>query len=276
MKLSFSSLGCPNWDIKTIVEFAKRYKYDGVELRGAGRTHISPEISILEKREIKSIFEDNGIEICCISAYTRFSSPIKEERESNIDTLVRYCELAKEMGAPIVRSFIGDIPDGVTESEWTDYIPEALHTVGEKIKGLGVDVVIETHDYFSRGELVARLIEKSKSENIKALWDVLHPYRNGEEPEKTLDHLRNYLRHIHIKDAKMVGRDWRLVLPGDGDIPLLKIISLLKGIGYNGYLSFEWEKMWHPEIEEPEVAFLRYIEYMHSVLYNNLKTMEEL
>lgn len=272
MKLSFSTLGCPNWDIKTIVESAKRYGYNGVELRGADRKHISPEIPIPERREIKSIFEDNGIEICCISAYTRFSSPVKEEREGNIDTLVRYCELAKEMGAPIVRSFIGDIPEGVSESEWSKYIPEALHAVGEKIKGLGIDVVIETHDYFSKGELIAKLIEKSESESIKALWDVLHPYRNGEEPEKTVDYLKNYLSHIHMKDAKITQEGWHLVLPGDGDIPLVKIVSLLEDIGYNGYLSFEWEKMWHPEIEEPEIAFPRYIEYMRSVLYNNLKS----
>ena len=40
--------------------------------------------------------------------------------------------------------------------------------------------------------------------------------------------------------------------------------SGLRGIGYAGYLSFEWEKRWHPEIEDPEVAFPRYIEYMRA------------
>jgi len=29
-------------------------------------------------------------------------------------------------------------------------------------------------------------------------------------------------------------------------------------IGYKGFYSFEWEKRWHPEIEEPEVAFAQY------------------
>lgn len=266
MKLSFSTLGCPNWDIKRIVEFARKYKYDGVELRGAGRQHISLEVSPLERREIKNLFGENGIEICCISAYTRFSSPVKGERESNINTLVKYCELAEEMGSPIVRSFIGNIPEGVKETDWLRYIPEALHSVGEKIEGLGVDVVIETHDYFSTGKLIAQLIKRAESNNIKALWDVWHPYRNGESPEETIGYLKNYLRHMHIKDAKIIQEDWQLVLPGDGDIPLKKIISLLKNIGYTGYLSFEWEKMWHPEIPEPEIAFPRYIEYMRSII----------
>jgi hypothetical protein len=30
---------------------------------------------------------------------------------------------------------------------------------------------------------------------------------------------------------------------------------LLVEHGYRGYYSFEWEKVWHPEIEEPEIAF---------------------
>ncbi|MGC8972409.1 MAG: sugar phosphate isomerase/epimerase family protein [bacterium] len=266
MKLSFSTLGCPNWDIKKIVDFARRYGYNGVELRGAGRQHISLEISPLERREIKNLFEDNGIEICCISAYTRFASPIKEERDMNVEALVRYCELAKEMGSSIVRSFIGDVPKDVSELDYMSYIPEALHKVGEKIENLGIDVVVETHDYFSTGRLISEIIKKTKSRNIKALWDVWHPYKSGESPRETLEFLKPYLRHIHIKDAKKLDDSWQLVLPGEGDIPLVEIINLLKEVDYIGYLSFEWEKMWHPEIPEPEIAFPRYIEYMRSIL----------
>lgn len=266
MKLSFSTLGCPNWDIRRIVEFARRYRYDGVELRGAGRQHISLEISSLERREIKTLFEDNGVEICCISAYTRFASPVKEERDMNVETLIRYCELAKEMGSGIVRSFVGDVPKDVSESDYMNYIPEALHNVGERIKDLGVDVVIETHDHFSTGRLISEIIKKAESENIKALWDVWHPYRSGESPKETIEYLRPYLRHMHIKDAKKLDDSWQLVLPGEGDIPLVEIINLLKEAGYNGYLSFEWEKMWHPEIPEPEIAFPKYVEYIRSVL----------
>lgn len=265
MKLSFCTLGCPNWDIKKIVQFAKMYDYDGVELRGAGRQHISLEFSSQERREIKKLFEDNGIEIACISAYTRFASPIEAERKMNIETLVQYCELAKEIGAPIVRSFIGDVPVGVKEEDYMSYIPESLSEVGERIASLGVNVVIETHDYFSTGKLISMLIERINNKDINALWDVWHPYRMGESPEETLNYLKADLRHTHIKDAKKIDDNWQLVLPGEGDIPIKKIVELLKEINYNGYLSFEWEKMWHPEIEEPEVAFPRYIGYMKSI-----------
>jgi len=31
-------------------------------------------------------------------------------------------------------------------------------------------------------------------------------------------------------------------------------VEALDKLNYSGYISFEWEKYWHPEIEEPEIA----------------------
>jgi sugar phosphate isomerase/epimerase len=45
------------------------------------------------------------------------------------------------------------------------------------------------------------------------------------------------------------------VLTGRGEVPVKGQIEALARIGYTGFYSFEWEKRWHPEIAEPEVAF---------------------
>ena len=44
------------------------------------------------------------------------------------------------------------------------------------------------------------------------------------------------------------------MLLGEGEVPAREIVRLLVAEGYQGYLSAEWEKKWHPEIEEPEIA----------------------
>ena len=44
-------------------------------------------------------------------------------------------------------------------------------------------------------------------------------------------------------------------LPGTGQLDLKKLLSLILGTGYDRYLSFEWEKKWEPDLEEPEIAF---------------------
>jgi hypothetical protein len=48
------------------------------------------------------------------------------------------------------------------------------------------------------------------------------------------------------------------VLTGTGEVPVERQIVALAKTGYAGYYSFEWEKRWHPEIEEPEVAFAQF------------------
>jgi hypothetical protein len=40
---------------------------------------------------------------------------------------------------------------------------------------------------------------------------------------------------------------------------------LVKG-GYRGYFSFEWEKVWHPEIADPEVAIADYAQVVTGYL----------
>jgi sugar phosphate isomerase/epimerase len=44
------------------------------------------------------------------------------------------------------------------------------------------------------------------------------------------------------------------VLFGGGEFPIARFVRLLKDSGYNGWLSLEWEKMWHPELAGPDVA----------------------
>jgi hypothetical protein len=35
-------------------------------------------------------------------------------------------------------------------------------------------------------------------------------------------------------------------------------VQMLVEMRYSGYYSFEWEKVWHPEIEDPEIAVADY------------------
>jgi len=48
-------------------------------------------------------------------------------------------------------------------------------------------------------------------------------------------------------------------------LPIGEVVRVLAEHGYDGYLSFEWEKMWHPELAEPETAFPRFVEHMRSL-----------
>ena len=84
--------------------------------------------------------------------------------------------------------------------------------------------------------------------------------------------IKPLLKHMHIKDymrKKPDGaKDWTLVKVGDGEIPIVPILKQVIADGYDGYFSFEWEKKWHPEIDEPEIAFPHFVQKMHEWLEN--------
>ena len=66
--------------------------------------------------------------------------------------------------------------------------------------------------------------------------------------------LKKYILHTHIKDAIVTEAGEKYTLLGEGNAPVKEALHALKSGGYSGYYSFEWEKLWHPEIAEPEIA----------------------
>ncbi len=111
------------------------------------------------------------------------------------------------------------------------------------------------------------MLRQVNSPAVQAVWDIHHPFRMGESVNETWALLKPYTRHVHIKDARRrPDGSWQLVLLGEGEVPGREVVRLLVAEGYQGYLSAEWEKKWHPEIEEPEVALPQHAHVLRSWL----------
>jgi sugar phosphate isomerase/epimerase len=85
---------------------------------------------------------------------------------------------------------------------------------------------------------------------------------------------RNLAGRILLAQVKDARRDpgradgWQLVPLGEGEVPVREILGLLDGGGYRDWISVEWEKRWHPEIAEPEVALPQHVELLGSWLHD--------
>lgn len=149
MKLSFSTLGCPGWNMEEITENAVKYGYEGVELRVKGKQHVDTGMDVAGRKLIKDIFNKNKLDICCLGGYTYFCSDKTEELEINKNLLLKYIDLAVDLGAPYVRTFIGAYPSTLTEDEVVQNAANYLNICGEKAEAKDVRILIETHDTFS-------------------------------------------------------------------------------------------------------------------------------
>ena len=267
MKIAFSTLGCPDWEFETVVKRAKEYGYDGLEIRGILREFDLAKVPELTDRadQAKAFLQENGIAIACISASSRFTAQDAAERKANVQSAKAHMDIARDFGAPCIRVFGGNIPDGIGRERCEDYIAECLMELGDYGSGLGVRVALETHDSFCLGRELAAVLYKADHPMVGALWDVYHPLRNGESVEETMRFLSGRVLHVHVKDGDFK----KHALLGEGKVPTLDILKLLKDDGYDGYLSVEWEKAWHPDLPEPEEVFPQYglklREYLSSI-----------
>jgi sugar phosphate isomerase/epimerase len=110
--VSFSTLACPNWSIETIIAKASEFGYDGIEWRGGPQGHVQPTMPTAQKAVLQKRSMDTGLIVVAVTAYTSFVSPDARERQSNLDELRRYADLAAELDAPYVRTFLGELPEG--------------------------------------------------------------------------------------------------------------------------------------------------------------------
>ena len=130
-----------------------------------------------------------------------------------------------------------------------------------------MDVLLEVHGDFNTIETVGAVIEACKEHAcFGILWDVEHSdraYADNWEPFYQV--IRPYVRHIHMKDhVRNADGTFTLCLPGEGDIPMGPITKALEKDGFDGYYSLEWEKKWHPELPDPDVALPVYLKLMRS------------
>jgi fatty-acyl-CoA synthase len=74
-----------------------------------------------------------------------------------------------------------------------------------------------------------------------------------------LSALGDRVLNVHLKDGRKGADGWQLLMLGEGEIPVRDALRLLRAQGYDDFISVEWEKKWHPELAEPEVAYPRHI-----------------
>jgi sugar phosphate isomerase/epimerase len=253
LRLAFSTLACPAWSLERAVEAALEHGYHGLELRLIDGDTIPPDLGREQRRRVRDRLAGAGLAVVAVDTSVRLAGA---DPAGGAADLRAYLELAAEWESPFIRVFGGERPAGSDAAEVTAAMARLLTAVAPEAERLGVGIALETHDTLSSANAVAALLAMVESRAVGALWDVLHTYRVGEEPEQAATVLAERLLHVHIKDGRRPAGDgaWDLVLLGRGDVPVARTLRVLRDRGYRGWLSVEWEKKWHPEIAEPEVA----------------------
>jgi fatty-acyl-CoA synthase len=274
MRLAFSTLACPSWKWEKAVESARSLGYEGIEWRLIDGATASAALPSATCAKIRSAMDAAGLESCALDSSLQLAIPPGDKRRAMIMEATGMLPLARELGTGLLRVFIGQYPAEVPEALAIEWVTEGLSEILPAAEKLGVIVALEVHAFEGRGKNVngasdsamcRRVVSAVGSRSLGILWDVGNPYDEGEPLAETWENVKDHLLYLHMKDMKQVSGGWKYVLNGEGDIDLPEIMGLLRRKGFDGWLSYEWEKKWHPELAEPEVALPHYVHAMRAL-----------
>ena len=274
MKISFMTLGCPNWDLATICARGQEFGFDGVDFRGyldALDITTLPEFTVHAVATHRQL-QDAGLEVSAISSSIVLCAP--EKHPANLEEARRTIAVAKEFDCQNIRIFGGGDIQQHPRLELAAIGCSGMESILNLDGAQDLHWVFETHDLWVRGEDCRLLLDNIPNPTFGALWDMGHTYRVGREsPQDSLAALAGRVYYTHVKDAvydpghPLAMEDgWHYVFPGTGELPLAESIGLLKASGYDGWLQFEHEKRWHPNLPEPEEIFPAFTRWVRRLI----------
>ena len=247
MTFGFSTLGCPEMGLAEIVRTAQSRHITEIEIRGMGEHLDAREIPAFSPEALpatRAFLAEAGVRILSLDTSACFHDPAGYD--AALEEACAAVEIAAVLGAPFVRVFgnnTGDDPAGAVRR-----VIRGMKCLADKAAALGVTALLETHGDFRTEKTLSPVTEALGTHpGFGLLWDVLQLYYTaGRDFLPLYCTFLPYIRHVHFKDCTPAP-DFALTLPGEGDIPLAAIYRRLREDGYDGCVSLEWERRWHPD-----------------------------
>ena len=167
------------------------------------------------------------------------------------------------------------------------YLIDELRYLAENASDVGVYLAVENH--FNTMAVsaadTARLVKEVDHPHVGILYDQANlVFTHNEPTEEALALQRGLVVYVHVKDLVFINRDipFRAIavakvdsseravrsrVVGQGEIDWFSILRGLKEQGYDGWLSLEYERRWHPQDLPPaEIGMRESARYVRDLL----------
>ncbi len=258
MKIGFSSQAAPMWDLQTLFAKAASCGFDGIELRGLGGQldlPMLPELSA-QPEQVKALCAEHKVELVCLSSSVSLDSKDRKTLARQVGDLTDYIELAAALDCPFVKIFAGEVQKrDHLRGAWAR-IAQALIHVASVASRHGVTVLVENGGDLPDSAALWFLVDAAESPAIQVCWNQCHALTVGERPTTSLPRLGTKIGMVHVCDADF--DDCGLLVGykslGEGDAEVARQVELLKGLAYQGYLMFDWPKLWEASLPHPDAV----------------------
>lgn len=196
-----------------------------------------------------------------INAYTIGGCLFQETQEAmdaEVERLKRQIDIAKILGAPILRHdvtyYLTKTGKGRSFDLQLPILAENARKITEYAATQGIQTCTENHGYIAQdSDRLERLFNAVAHDNYGLLVDIGNFLCVDEDPIHAVSRVAPYAFHVHIKDMRIRntsvgsmmmtrgGNYLKGTVVGEGDVPVKQCLQILKRIGYEGYVSLEYE-----------------------------------
>ncbi|GIW77683.1 MAG: hypothetical protein KatS3mg104_2746 [Phycisphaerae bacterium] len=268
MKLCISTLVCPTWTFDQIVKACHTYGVNGIDFRGIADEIDITKLPLFTTRlpETLKVLARHHLKMPCLNLSATLITTEPDRWNDFLGEVQRYAQLAHQSQTRYLRIFGGRVPQDMSRAFAQDLARRHLKQLLRITSGLDVRIAWETHDDWCTSDEMLPVLEHFSPEELGVLWDIEHPFRRGEEPERTAERMKSYICHVHIKDSERIDNRNFPRLLGEGNLPIVPTLKALKSIGYSGWYCLETEKRWHSEAPEPDQSISQFVRFMSTHL----------
>jgi len=256
MKPSVYSLIFRDYSFKRCIEKLSEIGYNVIEIRvSEDGIHLPIDASEEQINSYKKILNEYGFEVSCLAGYKKLGYTW-DKAENEIKSMIKIGEMADKFGAPVFRIKVAkyDLSIGYERIRML-FRSQAVKLIEElRSRRINSIPVVEQHGGGDMAHSTGILIDLFRGldpDRIGIMFDPGNAVKVGWLPiELQIDMIHKYIKHVHVKNY-----EWDPNRPGEripsplhrGIVDWVKIISMLKKIGFKGYLSLEDFRKISPE-----------------------------
>lgn len=254
MKIAFSTTACPDWTIEEVASKAAQFGYLGVELRSFydQSVEIASEPFGMDPDRIESIFAKAGVESLSFGTSISFDKMINppvvgrifQNEEAGVSDTKSYVDLADRSNTDYVRVFGNNLPAAEPKTWSMRRVSNRLKLAAQTGRNTDVRVLIENAGSFATSTALLELIQSVDSQWLGASFNTIASVQAGECPLDGVKLLGDHVKVIKIGD---IDHDGNPVMLGEGILPLKMFIGVLAAMNYDGWIVYEYPKLWLTE-----------------------------
>lgn len=244
MKVGLSGIITPgDWSFDQLLQEAGAAGYEALEVCLRDEGEISLQASESELQALAARAADAGIELSSVCASVRNSPKDIMTNDPQVwmesqNTIKRCLDQTAALGVDTMLLTLGALTDELYYHEAYCNAVKALQLVAPHAEALGVNIAVEYvwNKFLLSPMEFAHFCDDVASPRVGLFFDTGNMVIFG-FPHHWVRICGKYLMKVHFKDFKRAGFEWKPLLQGDVNFPL--VMAELRKIGYDGALLSE-------------------------------------